>query len=95
MKFRFGIVSISLNVILVFTGLSAVALIACGSGNKNHRSIVSESIQDSAKVTTENLKLLAELNVKVKETSGLAVLGNVLITHNDKGRSNQLVLLNA
>ena len=95
MKFRFGIVSISLNVILVFTGLSAVALIACGSGNKNHRSIVSESIQDSAKVTTENLKLLAELNVKVKETSGLAVLGNVLITHNDKGRSNQLVLLNS
>jgi len=95
MKYRSVIVSISLNAILVFTWLSAVALIACGSGNKNNTSIVSEIIQDSTKANTENLKLLAELNVKVKETSGLAVLGGVLITHNDKGRSNQLLLLNS
>ena len=94
MKYKFKVISISINAILVFTGLSAFALTACGSSNKNNISIVSENIADSIKGNTGNLKLLAELNVKVKETSGLALLGNLLITHNDKGRSNQLMLLN-
>lgn len=94
MKYKFKVISISINAILVFTGLSAFALTACGSSNKNNISIVSENIADSIKGNTGNLKLLAELNVKIKETSGLALLGNLLITHNDKGRSNQLMLLN-
>ena len=94
MKYKFKVISISINAILVFTGLSAFALTACGSSNKNNISIVSDSLPDNSKATNGNLKLLAELNVKVKETSGLALLGNLLITHNDKGRSNQLMLLN-
>jgi hypothetical protein len=94
MKYKIKLISISINAILVFTGLSAFALTACRSSDKNNLSTVSDTILDSSKATAGNLKVLSELNVKIKETSGLALLGNLLITHNDKGRSNQLMLLN-
>ena len=94
MKYKIKLISISINAILVFTGLSAFALTACRSNNKNNINTVSDTLPDSSKATARNLKVLSELNVKIKETSGLALLGNLLITHNDKGRSNQLMLLN-
>jgi hypothetical protein len=92
MKYSKSIISFSLNSIFVFIGLNAIALIACGSSS--HSGIGSEITQDSNKTKTNNLKLIAELNVKIKETSGLAVIPKYLISHNDKGRLNQLLLLN-
>ena len=38
--------------------------------------------------------LISDLANNVKETSGLATLGEYLLTHNDKGNSNDLFLLN-
>jgi hypothetical protein len=74
--------------------LSCIAFIAC-TGN-THSSKGKEAYQqhDSAIAPSNKLILIGELNQKIKETSALAVLGDYLITHNDKGRTNELFLLN-
>lgn len=65
-----------------------------GQDNTKQRSKQSEKKESNFQhSTTSSLKLIAELNVKVKETSGLALINQFLLTHNDKGRSNQLFLL--
>jgi hypothetical protein len=43
--------------------------------------------------TTEILTIVGVLNPKMRETSGLTIVSNMLITHNDKGRLNELFLL--
>lgn len=82
------------SIVILLITCSSVSLVACG--NKEGGANINEENQqtDSATKAANNLNLLAELNVKMKETSGLALLENVLITHNDKGRSNELLLLN-
>lgn len=93
MKYKYAGILISLNAILIVLVLFTVALIACGSSIDNHSVFVSEVNQDSNKINSYGLKLIAELNEKVKETSGLALLDDVLVTHNDKGKTNQLMML--
>jgi len=93
MKYKYSGIQISLNAILIVLVLFTVALIACGSSNDNYSVFDSEVFQDSNQIHSTGLKLIAELNEKVKETSGLALLGDVLVTHNDKGKTNQLMLL--
>ena len=70
-----------------------VATVACGNSSQVDADTEKQHNQDSAKTSSNNLKLLAELNVKIKETSGLAYFEAFLITHNDKGRSNELMLV--
>lgn len=66
-----------------------------GQDNKAVNNKSAETQPNFVQHSTSYLKLIAELNVKVKETSGLLLLNDLLITHNDKGRSNQLFLLNS
>ena len=78
--------------LLAIIGLSSMAFVACQEskiGDSNNEKV----LVDSNVTSSKNLKLIAELNVKIKETSGLALIGDVLITHNDKGRSNDLMLI--
>ena len=75
--------------LIAFIGLSSMAFVSCKESKSNDSSSKS-SLVDSNITSSKNLKLITELNVKIKETSGLALIGDVLITHNDKGRSNDL-----
>jgi hypothetical protein len=79
--------------LIAFIGLSSMAFVSCKESKTNDSNSKS-SLVDSNITSSKNLKLIAELNVKIKETSGLALIGDVLITHNDKGRSNDLMLIN-
>lgn len=80
--------------LIALIGLPSMAFVAC-KHSKNNASKHESTLPDSNDVlNSNNLKLISELNVKIKETSGLAVIGNNLITHNDKGRSNDLMLIN-
>jgi hypothetical protein len=79
---------------VAFIGLSSMAFVSCKESKSSDSNSKSNSV-DSTIASSKNLKLIAELNMKIKETSGLALIGDVLITHNDKGRSNDLMLINA
>jgi hypothetical protein len=72
-----------------------MAFLSCKEKHKNKGFKHNTNAIDSTVIAAnQDLKLIAELNIKVKETSGLALVGDVLITHNDKGRSNDLMLIN-
>lgn len=94
MKFKNLINTVVYFSFIGIISLSSIAFVAC-SGNKNEHSDHAAFLLDSNTTESKSLKLIAELNVKVKETSGLALIGDIIVTHNDKGRSNQLMLLDA
>jgi hypothetical protein len=71
-----------------------VAFVSCAEHKENSYNTYSQSSADSNIISANRLIKIADLNVKVKETSGLALIGDVLLTHNDKGRSNDLMLIN-
>lgn len=76
-------------------GISGAAFVACrGSVKERLLKDLKDSLAANSSSTT-SLTLVADLNVKIKETSGLALIGNNLITHNDKGRTNELMLISS
>jgi hypothetical protein len=94
MKFKYKILMLCKSIVILLITCSSLSLVACGHKEGGATIEAKNQQTDSATKAANNLNLLAELNVKMKETSGLALLENVLITHNDKGRSNELLLLN-
>jgi len=79
--------------LVALIGLSSMAFVSC-TESKSKDSNYKSTLVDSNITSSKSLKLIAELNVKIKETSGLALINDVLLTHNDKGRSNDLMLVN-
>jgi hypothetical protein len=77
-----------------FISLSSMAYVSCSEHHQKHIKTDLPSNADSNIISASGLKKIADLNVKVKETSGLALIGDILLTHNDKGRSNDLMLIN-
>lgn len=95
MKFKNNIQTLCLGLSLFLIVLSCMAFIACSGNNHTNNKEQANQQKDSSIAPSNKLSLIAELNPKIKETSGLAIIGDLLITHNDKGRSNELYLLNA
>jgi hypothetical protein len=51
------------------------------------------NIEQNQISASDALTLIANLSADIRETSGLTIVNNMLITHNDKGRLNQLFVL--
>ena len=51
------------------------------------------NIEQNQLGTSDALTLITNLSADIRETSGLTIVNNMLITHNDKGRLNQLFVL--
>jgi hypothetical protein len=94
MKFKNKIRKCYNSIVILFISCSSVAFVACSNKEVGKTGFDGNNQTDSSVIAASNLSMMAELNVKMKETSGLALLENVLITHNDKGRSNELMLVN-
>jgi len=93
MKFKIYLHTICYVLLLLALGLTTISFIACSGSSKQDTENIVQQQSDSV-LPNQNLQLIATLNNKIRETSGLALLNDVLITHNDKGRSNQIMLLN-
>lgn len=95
MRFKNSINTFRAIIIIAVIGLSTLAIIACGNSitaTSNKNEAATQTDTNAAK--SNDLKLIADLDVSIKETSGLSIWNGFLITHNDRGRANQLMLLN-
>lgn len=92
MKYKISLhTALHIALVLVF-GISGMAFVSCRQYSTDDNQ---HAQNDSDIKAVPGLKLLAELPAKVKETSGLALIGDFLVTHNDKGKANELVLIDA
>ncbi len=80
---------------LIVVGIAVLSFLSCTNpaGNEPHNRASSSSpmVQNTPKNFT--LKLVTDWSTELNETSGLALVNNLIVSHNDKGGASNLYLI--